>query len=939
MFLKKLLPFFGVLLLSLNTLGAIGNDPVFRIKEYHINPTSNFTGTTYNLTLDQDLVENYFILVRGARKDSGALNHSQTYARVIKVPGGNGDLVASSANNVITLQRFQTHNEWEGVITVVECLGEQGTDGFKLLDVKNTLLNSASGSFASSTNWATLANVVPYGGYKGGGVQYTANNQSGGKITSAMTRIYPSETNTINWIRHAGGETLVNTKMTTFIVEWGSNWTVQHAFIDGNKGGGGANATNEYTTATINQVTRANTWIWATGNRTDAGIGDCAEAVLVTLGNGKNINATETKVAAGSEYNDRYYFDVYVLSHANASVEYKFKGDGDSGATDKAIAVTTAVGNEKFAWVYNTVNGTGTAYPRPLMWARFTASNEVTISRGYSGQNFVAWVQAINLSQIKYNANPGAPYIVTAGEDYLNHRLGQAFTNPNAIVYASDASILQAELAPDNSINVLSIGEQTLRYNYNGATESSIMVNIQTPTLELQGASPLSHQLTIPFIDPKAIFKEPDGTVISEVSTSTAVNVFKAGAKTLQYSVVDSVSNQTFSITRSVVIGDTLLSRWRLDNGAIDDAKANAGTIVGAEEAKGRFSTALQFDGVDDYVDLGDVAAMDQPSTFIISLWFKRTVNNGGGNKDTNHGVNNILIGQASRASNDNLEIGTDGTQIEVYIDSYTGLDTTKRVEAGIQNNIWYNLVVSYDIGTVKVYLDGVKKATWTGFGTRLDSSSTSKLSLGISRLKLDNGTQTDQMWGDFTGLIDDVRIYTSILPDSVISRLATSGTLRTWTRSQFKDKLKEDSRYPALATKVAAKKGVTVAEAQTLIDSDSFDADGDGKSNLLEYAFGTDTFGKVAKDNSRQPKRKLDRTGGYFQITFVKRDVSVAADLAYYIERSVDLVNWSEAGVSLVESEDIGDGLQEVTYKSDEKFNQGDSPKNQYLRVRVESN
>ena len=927
-----------VLLLSLNTLGAVGNDPVFRIKEYHIDSTSNFTGTTFNLTLNQDLVDNYFILVRGSRKDSGGLNHSQAYARVFKVPGGKGDLAASTANNIITLQRHQTHNEWEGVITVVECLAEEGTDGFKLLDAKDTLLDSANGSFTSSTNWTTLANVVPYGGYRGGGVQYTSNANAG-KITSAMTRIYPSETNTINWVRHAGGDTLVNTKMTTFIVEWGSNWTVQHVFIDGNKGGGGANATNEYATATINQVTRANTWVWGTGNRVDAGIGDCAEAVLVTLGDGKNVNTTETKVAVGSEYSDRYYFDVYVLSHASASVEYKFKADGDTNLTDKAIAVTPAVGNEKFAWVYNTVNGTGTAFPRPQMWARFTASNEVTISRGYNGQNFVSWVQAINLSGIKYNANPGSPYIIITGDPYLAHRLGAAFTNPNAIVYAADNSVLQSTLSPDNALNVLTNGEQTLRYNYNGASETSIIVNIESPTFEIQGNSPYNYQLNVPFTDPKAIFKEPDGTVISEVATSTVVNTFKPGTRTIQYSVTDSVSNQTFTTSRQVIIGDTLLSRWRFDKGGLDDTKANAGTVTGAEAVKGRFSAALQFDGVDDYVDLGDVAAMDQPSTFTVSLWFKRTVDNSGGSKDTNHGVNNVLLGQASRASNDNLEIGTEGTYIEVYLDTYTGLDTLKRVNAGIQNNVWYNLVLAYSEGTAKVYLNGVKKATWTGFGTRLDTSSNSKLSLGISRLKLDNGTQSDQLWGDFTGLMDDVRIYTSVFPDGVINRMATSGTLRTWTRSQFKDKLKEDSRYSALATKIAAKKNITTAAAQALIDSNSFDADGDGRSNLVEYAFGSDTLGTDANEKERRPKRKLDRASGDFQITFIRRKADVAPDIIYRVERSTDLVNWSETGVSLVSSEDLGDGLEEVTYKSDQKFNLTDSPKNQYLRIRIESN
>jgi len=918
-------------------LGAVGNDPVFRIKEYHIDSTSNFTGTTFNLTLNQDLADNYFILVRGSRKDSGGLNHSQAYARVFKVPGGKGDLAASTANNIVTLQRHQTHNEWEGVVTVVECLAEEGTDGFKLLDAKDTLLDGASGSFTSGTSWTTLANVVPYGGYRGGGVQYTSNANAG-KITSAMTRIYPSETNTINWVRHAGGDTLVNAKMTTFIVEWGSNWTVQRAFIDGNKGGQGADATNEYATATINQVTRANTWIWGTGNRVDAGIGDCAEAVLVTLGDGKNVNATETKVAVGSEYNDRYYFDVYVLSHASASVEYKFKADGNNSLTDKAVPVTTAVGNEKFAWVYNTVNGTGTAFPRPQMWARFTASNEVTISRGYHGQHFVAWVQAINLSGIKYNANPSAPYIAITGSQYLNHRLGSTFTSPTATVYASDGSILNQTLSPDNAVNIQSSGEQILRYNHNGATEVTITVNVQSPTIQILGDNPYNHELDLPFLDPKAQLINPDGTIaVDNITTSTNINIYKPQTKTIYYNCTDPISNQSFTITRSVVIGNTLLSKWKLDKGANDVRKVNNGSITGASLVGGRFRKALEFDGDNDYVDFGNVSAMVQPSTFTLSMRFKRKVNR---TQATNHQVRNVLIAQSSRVSNDNFEVGTKGTKIQVYADTTGGLDTIKEVEAGIQNNTWYHLVVSYGQGTIKVYVDGVKKATWTGFGTKLDSANGSKLSLGIARVKTDpNDNGNDQMWGDYEGWIDDVAIYQTTFPDSVVNRLSTSATLRTWTRANFKDKLKEDSRYSGLANKIATRKNITVAAAQALIDSNDFDADGDGRSNLLEYAFGSDTLGTDEDEKDRRPKRALDRTNGYFQITFIRRKSDVATDLTYTVERSTDLSTWTSANVSLVSSEDIGEGLEEVTYRSDQKFNEANSPKNQYLRIKVESN
>ena len=916
-------------------LDAVGNNPVFRIKEYYI--TSGFTSTSYNLTLDQDLADNYFIIIRGSRTGSGGLNHSQTYARVHKVPGGKGDLAASTGNNIITLNRKQGGFAWEGVITVVECLANEDTDGFRLLDAKSTTMGTnATGTFTSSNNWTTLANVVPFGGFKGAGVQYEATGMSAGKITSAMTRLWPSGTNTINWSRHAGGETLVSATLTTFIVEWGSNWTVQRSYIDGAKGGQAADATAEYQTTTINQVTRANTWLWATGNRTDAGIGDCAEAVLVTLGDGKNINATETKVAAGSEYNDRFYFDVYTMSHADASVQYKFKGDGHTGNEDVNITVTAAAGNEKFALVYNSVNGTGTAFPRPLMWARFSATDTITISRGYNGQNFVSWVQGINFSNIKYNP-PGVPYI-TLTDTYINHRLGASFTAPTGTVYADDGSVLQAALASDNMLNIHTGGEQILRYNYNGATEATVTVNVQVPVLELLGNNPYNHEVNLPFLDPTARLVNPDGTIeVANITTTTSINVYKPHTKTIYYYCTDPVSNQTFNITRSVVIGSTLLGKWRLDKGANDVFKNINGTVVGAQLVDGRFGKALEFDGDNDYVDFGDVAAMDQPSTFTISMRFKRRVDR---TAQTNHGVKNVLLAQSSRSANDNIEIGTTGSKIQVYMDTYTGLDTTKTFEAGIQNNVWYHILVSYTGGTVKVYLDGVKKATFTGFGTRLDSSTISRLSLGIARVKTNpNDNASDQLWGDFDGWIDDVAIYQTIFPDAVISRLSTSGTLRTWTRADFVNKLKEDSRYSILANRIAARKNITVAAAQALIDSDSFDADGDGKSNLLEYAFGSDTLGTNADEKDRRPKRKLDRANGDFQITFVRRKSDVATDLTYTVERSTDMVNWITTGITLVSSQDIGDGLEEVTYKSDQKFNASDSPKNQYLRIKVESN
>ncbi|MGB0415058.1 MAG: hypothetical protein ACPGJU_11505, partial [Coraliomargarita sp.] len=259
--------------------------------------------------------------------------------------------------------------------------------------------NTTTGTDLSAA-WSDINQVVLFGGYRGGGVEMfgTPGNRKQG--TGCYTRLYPSGSNTLNWSRDAGGETMFDATMTTFVVEWGSEWTVQHVNVSGSNGGNGADVTGEYTTAAINSVARDNTWVWATGTRADSGIGDNAEACLITLGDGVNQNASESTVAIGSEYSDAYDFDVYVLTHSDLQVDHRFKADGDIAVLDLPVAVDTASAGARFGWSYNGCNGTGAAFPRPRMWARYTDDNTITISRGYDGQNFPAWVQGIDFSGV-----------------------------------------------------------------------------------------------------------------------------------------------------------------------------------------------------------------------------------------------------------------------------------------------------------------------------------------------------------------------------------------------------------------------------------------------------------------------------------------------------------------------------------------------------------
>ena len=182
----------------------------------------------------------------------------------------------------------------------------------------------------------------------------------------------------------------------------------------------------------------------------------------------------------------------------------------------------------------------------------------------------------------------------------------------------------------------------------------------------------------------------------------------------------------------------------------------------------------LSFDGDNDYVNLGDVEAMDQADRFTISLWFKRSADSS--TVATSNGIDNVLIAQSSDSSNDNLEIGTQGSEIEIYVDSGTAsTDQTVRVEAGITNDVWYHLALVYG-SEMSVYLDGIKLSTLTQYNGRLESSGASPLSIGCAR------TDRANPWGDFSGQMHRVELFYETLSSAEIELLAGLGSVKSFT-------------------------------------------------------------------------------------------------------------------------------------------------------------
>ena len=118
----------------------------------------------------------------------------------------------------------------------------------------------------------------------------------------------------------------------------------------------------------------------------------------------------------------------------------------------------------------------------------------------------------------------------------------------------------------------------------------------------------------------------------------------------------------------------------------------------------------------------------------------------------TNHQIDTLMVAQSSSYDNDNLEIGSEGSEIEVYLDSGAGGQDARYATSGanISDGTWHHLAVTYGNG-LKVFVDGVERLNQTPYDGLLDSS-------GFAPFPGQGRIFSDQ-WGDFN-LIDDFRIY-----------------------------------------------------------------------------------------------------------------------------------------------------------------------------------
>lgn len=169
---------------------------------------------------------------------------------------------------------------------------------------------------------------------------------------------------------------------------------------------------------------------------------------------------------------------------------------------------------------------------------------------------------------------------------------------------------------------------------------------------------------------------------------------------------------------------------------------------VFAESPGSNVSSALDFDGTNDYVNVPSTAALNYEQGFTFEARLKA---NSGGSR---------AIFSAGTAGTSDIEIYVQGSSnrlVVVYNRASSGYTLAAKEFPVPPLNTWFDLAVTYDGATTKVYYDGVEQtALATTNGSPLHKTTGSQFDFGFMRSNINNN------WGFAThlGVFDEVRLW-----------------------------------------------------------------------------------------------------------------------------------------------------------------------------------
>jgi uncharacterized repeat protein (TIGR01451 family) len=201
---------------------------------------------------------------------------------------------------------------------------------------------------------------------------------------------------------------------------------------------------------------------------------------------------------------------------------------------------------------------------------------------------------------------------------------------------------------------------------------------------------------------------------------------------------------------------DGLVVEWHFDEGSggiVHDSSGNGndGVVYGATWVKGKYGGALEFDGVDDYVEVPDSMSLDLTQETTVEIWIKSS--------NMNKRWPNIFNKGTPHDLSYTLRLYDVYAQPCFQIKTINGYIYARSSET-LMNNKWYHLVGTYDGSSIKLFVDG---------NLNVEDSCSGNIVTNNHALVM--GTASAERGYEYPGLIDEVRIYNRALTTEEIKQ------------------------------------------------------------------------------------------------------------------------------------------------------------------------
>jgi hypothetical protein len=200
-------------------------------------------------------------------------------------------------------------------------------------------------------------------------------------------------------------------------------------------------------------------------------------------------------------------------------------------------------------------------------------------------------------------------------------------------------------------------------------------------------------------------------------------------------------------------------------NGAISNMS------IKTSPAEGLLGQALKFDGVDDYVDLGDIDAVDGVTRITVAAWVKWGGSPGGMTSEKH-----IIEKDSCDAGHFELYGGGGSAFAAAHkVNFYIGSSEPSQYDSGasvtsIDDGKWHFLTGTYDGSYVRIYVDGVDETDGAASNKTLNSN---PYSVDIGGNCNGSGQVQGFLW---PGMMDEVRLWSRALSASEIKNLYQTG-------------------------------------------------------------------------------------------------------------------------------------------------------------------